>query len=222
MLSFITKCLITLLHAAVLVLLTGVIVLATSLVWRMLALILLIYFLYLFLIKLLRITFCICTRVSFCRRLRRWVKSKGLSYKRRHMFFVPFFSSYTGADITLGQGEEAIHLKFFPFVTHKEVVHVVNRRHLVFSNSWGLPLIRTSYDKAGNPLTDHLFQRAEKAQLYFAPDEKNGIWLIPPKVHRLTVNRTVGVCTVRNGYEYKNGEHFYEYKACLRMLAKKI
>lgn len=165
----------------------------------------------------------VCSRLTFCIKLKKAATSKGFTYQSKNSILLPFFKSYKGEDIVIKKGFRTIRLKFFPKMITKWFVHIedehkalIYKKVVLFgTNLAGRSTFHTSNGRA---ITGKLFERPIKIDLEFNGKNDNDIIIISPKCYEMTCIKGNAKQIVDSGYVYNKKHKFYYQKSFLDYL----
>ncbi len=180
--------------------------------------------------KWLYVLYLYIARTVFYSSVLRLAKENKWDCKRHHSLILSFFQSYSGADISLYDRKNEIHLKFFPFLCKGRAVHIQSREKIIVSTIFPFLFIRgkKTIGEAKDSLygmdSEALLSDERNADLSFGAEKGITVFLMPRKCIRLTClgeNKNT-IDMIDNGYLYDGEDLFYDEKRLLLFLEEEM
>ncbi len=169
------------------------------------------------LVKLYRFAMLYRSRARLCRALRHAATENKWEYKAHHAPMRSFFHAYRGADISLYDRKNEIHVKFLPFQPSRKKLHMEGDGKITYSTVFTFFLRgRIGLSRAGYVAEKmEYFVTPRKVDLSFDGEKGVFVYVIPAECLQLSCLAGGGsrIDIVDNGYVYENGAVFYDAKA---------
>ncbi|MBE6608908.1 MAG: hypothetical protein E7633_10195 [Ruminococcaceae bacterium] len=158
-------------------------------------------------IKSIHLIFQIIERRSFCKKLKKWAKKKGYTYKKVNSPVRSLFSSYAGEDITLHSQDKFYSIKFIPYLfSGQQSLHIENESEGVLTEYF---IYFTNHNRHNTTFDSDSIGRKVRLDLTFSNYNSQNIVVIPRKAYGVSFTDHTSKITADCGVSYKDRFIFY-------------